>query len=99
VLAFSVLHLSQKVGVCNAQLDYIVQAIAAMDPVPPAHQVGDLHSIKTGLIDGDLMARMPHNHPLFKVDNGMTLDMIKTPFLWAWCCCHDCPILLCMRWA
>jgi hypothetical protein len=79
-----VLHLSQKVGVCNAPLDYIVRAIAAMNPVPPAHQVDDPHSIETGLIDGDLIARMPHNHPLFKVDNGMTFNMIKTSF-----CGHD----------
>ncbi len=73
-----ILHLSQKVGVCNAPLDYILQAIAAMDPVPPASQVGDPHSIKSGSFDGDLMARMPHNHPLFKVDNGMTFNMIET---------------------
>ncbi len=72
-----VLHLSQKVGVRNAPLDYIVRAIAAVDPIPPALQVGDPHSIETGSIDGDLMARMPHNHPLFKVDNGMTFDMIE----------------------
>jgi hypothetical protein len=73
-----VLHPSQKVGVCNAPLDYIVQAIAAVDPVLPACQVSDTHSVKTGLIDGDLTARMPHNHPLFKVGNGLTFDMIKT---------------------
>ncbi len=72
-----VLHLSQKVGVCNAPLDYIIRAIAAIDPIPPACQVGDPHSIETGSIDGDLTARMPHNHPLFKVDNGMTFDMIE----------------------
>jgi hypothetical protein len=72
-----VLHLSQKSGVRNAPLDYIVQAIAAIDPIPPACQVGDPHSIETGSIDGDLTARMPHNHPLFKVDNGMTFDMIE----------------------
>jgi hypothetical protein len=72
-----VLHLSQKVGVRNAPLDYIVQAIAAVDPIPPACQVGDPHSIETGSIDGDLTARMPHNHPLFKVDNGLTFDMIE----------------------
>jgi hypothetical protein len=41
-----VLHLSQKIGVCNAPLDYIVRAIAAVDPIPPACQVGDLHSIE-----------------------------------------------------
>ncbi len=79
-----VLHLSQKVGVPNAQLDYIVQAIAAVDPVSPSCQVGDPHSIKTGLIDGDLTAGMPHNHSLFKVDNGLTFNMIETSV-----CGHD----------
>ncbi len=74
-----VLHLSQTVGVRNAPLDYIVQAIAAVDPIPPALQVGDPPSIQTGSIDGDLTARMPHNHPLFKVDNGLTFDMIEMP--------------------
>ncbi len=72
-----VLHLSQKVVVRNAPLDYIVQAIAAVDPIPPAHQVGDPHSIETGSIDGDLMTRAPHNHQLFKVDNGLTSNMIE----------------------
>jgi hypothetical protein len=73
-----VLHLSQKVGVRDAPLDYIVRAIAAVDPAPPARQIGDPHSIEMGSIDGDLTARMPHNHPLYKVDNGMVFDMIET---------------------
>jgi hypothetical protein len=79
-----VLNLSQKVGLCNAPLDYIVQAIATIDSIPPAPQVGDPHSVETGSIDGDLMARMPHNHPLFKVDNGLTFNMIKMSV-----CGHD----------
>ncbi len=47
-----VLHLSQKVGVRNAPLDYIVGAIATVDPAPPACQIGDPHSIEMGSIDG-----------------------------------------------
>ena len=72
-----VLHLSQKVGVRNAPLDYVVRAVAAVVSSPPARQIGDPHSEETGSIDGDLTTRMPHNHPLFKVDNGMTFDMIE----------------------
>jgi hypothetical protein len=72
-----VLHLSQKVGVRNAPMDYVVRAIAAVDPIPPACQLGDPHSIQTGSIDGDLTNRMPQNHPLFKVDNGLIFNMIK----------------------
>ncbi len=58
-------------------MDYIVQAIAAVDPIPPARQVGDSHSIETGSINWDLTARMPHNPPLFKMNNGLTFDMIE----------------------
>ena len=79
-----VLHLSQKVGIRNAPLDYVVRAIAAVEPIPPARQIGDPHSEETGSIDGDLMARMPHNHPLFKVDNGLTFNMIELSV-----CGHD----------
>ena len=49
-----VLHLSQKVGVRDAPLDYIVRAIAAVDPDPPARQIGDPHSVEMGSIDRDL---------------------------------------------
>jgi hypothetical protein len=72
-----VLHLSQKVGVRNTPLDYVVRAIAKLDPTPFAHEPGDPHSVETGSIDGNLTACMPHNHPLYKVDNGLTFNMIK----------------------
>ncbi len=93
-----VLHLSQKAGVRNAPLDYIVQTIAAVDPISPARQFGDPHSTKTGSIDEDLTARMPHNHPLFKVDNGLKFDMIEMSV-----CSHDvaatiAPFLSWTRW-
>jgi len=71
------LHLTQKVGVCNAPVAYVVRAVAAVDVNPPAHQDGDPHSEETGSIEGDLTARMTHNHPLFKVDNGSVFDMIE----------------------
>ncbi len=64
-------------GVHNASLDYVVRALARVDPTPLACKPGDPHSMETGSIDGDLTARMPHNHPLYKVDNGLTFDMIK----------------------
>ncbi len=79
-----VLHLSQKVGVRNVPLDCVVHVIAAIDPIPPACQLGDPHSIKMGFIDGDLTDRIPHNHPLLKVDNGLTFNMIKMSV-----CGHD----------
>jgi hypothetical protein len=73
-----ILYLSQTVGVCNAPLDYIVRAIAAVNATPPTCQLGDPHFVETGSIDGNLTAGMPHNHPLYKVDNGAVFDMIKS---------------------
>jgi hypothetical protein len=72
------------VGVRNAPLDYIVRAIAAVNATPPTCQLGNPHSVKTGSIDGDLTARMPHNHPLYKVNNGVVFDMIESTV-----CGHD----------
>jgi hypothetical protein len=63
------LHLSQKVGVRNAHV--------AVDATPPARQAGDPHSVEKGSIEGDLTARMTHNRPLYKVDNGSVFDMIE----------------------
>jgi hypothetical protein len=79
-----ILYLSQTVGVCNAPLDYIVRAIVAVDATPSACQLGNPHSMETGSIDGDLTARMPHNHPLYKVDNRSVFDLIKSTV-----CGHD----------
>ena len=91
-----VLHLSQKVGVRNAPLDYVVRENTRVDLIPPAREPGNPNSSETGSIDGDLTARMLHNHPLYKVDNRTTFDMIKlsvrghdvavtiTPFHRAW---------------
>jgi hypothetical protein len=52
------LYLSQKVGVRNAPVAYVVQAIEAVNAIPPARQDGDPHSEETGSIEGDLTARM-----------------------------------------
>ena len=74
------LHLSQKVGVRNAPVGYVVRAVAAVDATPPARQSGDSHSVETGSIEGDLTltAHMTQNHSLYKVDNGSVFDMIET---------------------
>jgi hypothetical protein len=79
-----ILYLSQMVGVRNAPLDYILMAIAAVNATPPTYQLSNPHSVETGSIDGNLTVRMPHNHPLYKVDNGAVFDMIESTV-----CGHD----------
>jgi hypothetical protein len=66
------------VGVRNTHLDYVVRAIDKVDPTTPAHKAGDPHSEEFESIDGNLTAHMSHNHQVYKVDNGMTFNMIKT---------------------
>jgi hypothetical protein len=53
--------------------------VADVDATPSARQAGDPHSVETGSIEGDLTltARMTHNHPLYKGDNGSVFDMIE----------------------
>ncbi len=73
-----ILYLSQTVEVCKAPLDYIGRAFTAVDATPPACQLGNPHSIKTGSIDGNLTVCMPHNHPHYKVDIGSVFDLTKS---------------------
>jgi hypothetical protein len=73
-----VLYLGQKVGVRNAPLAYVVWAVAIVPAVPPPLQAGEPHSVEHGSIKGDLIARMTHNHALFKVDNGAVYNMIES---------------------
>ena len=49
-----------------------------MPTVPPPLQVVEPHSEQHGSIEGDLIARMTHNHALFKVDNGVVYNMIES---------------------
>ena len=69
-----VLYLGQKVGVRNAPLTHVVRARAILPAVPPPLQVCEPHSEQHESIEGDLIARMTHNHALFKVDNGAVYD-------------------------
>ncbi len=73
-----VLYLGQKLGVCNAPLTYVVRAGAIVPAVPPPLQVGEPHSEQHGSIEGDLIARMTHNHALFKGNNGAVYNMIES---------------------
>ena len=73
-----VLYFGQKVGVCNAPLEYVVRAEAIVPTIPSPLQAGEPHSEQHGSIKGDLIARMTHNHALFKVDNGTVYSMIES---------------------
>jgi hypothetical protein len=74
-----VLCLRQKVGVHECPLKYVVRKVAALAAVPPPLLAGEPHSeVHGGSIEGNMIARMSHVHPLFKVDNGAVFELIET---------------------
>jgi hypothetical protein len=74
-----VLCLCQKVGVHECPLEYVVREVAAVAAVPPPLLAGEPHSeVHGGSIESDMIARMSHAHPLFKVDNGAVFELIET---------------------
>jgi hypothetical protein len=73
-----VLCLCQKVGVRNCPLEYVVCKIglvaAACCPLKPNEPHLLVHG---GSIEGNMIVRMSHTHPLFKVDNGAVFELIE----------------------
>jgi hypothetical protein len=77
-LELFVLCLRQKVGVCNCPLESIVLDVAVVSVICPSLEPNEPHSKEHGgSIEGDMIARMSHAHPLFKVDNGAVFELIK----------------------
>jgi hypothetical protein len=73
-----VLCLRQKVGVRKCPLEYVVRKVAAMAAVPPPLLAGEPHSeVHGGSIKGDMITRMSHAHPLFRMDNGAVFELIE----------------------
>ncbi len=77
-LELFILCLRQKVGVCNCPLDYAVCDVPVVAAIYPPLKPNEPHSTDHGgSIKEDMIARMSHAHPLFKVDNGTVFELIK----------------------
>jgi hypothetical protein len=73
-----VLCLCQKVGVRNCPLEYLVHDVAVVAAICPPLEPFEPHLAENGgSIMGDMIALMSHAHPLFKVNNGAVLELIK----------------------
>jgi hypothetical protein len=73
-----VLCLCQKIGVCHCLLEYVVRDVVAVTAIAPPLKLLKPHSIEHGgSIEGNMIARMSHTHPLFKVDNGAVFEFIE----------------------
>ncbi len=77
-LELFVLCLCQKIGMHHCPLEYVVRDILAVPVVAPPLEPLKLHSIEHGgSIEGNMIARMSHGHPLFKAGNGAIFELIK----------------------
>ena len=71
-------HLNQVIGVRNAPLSYVIREAATVDPVPPVLQLDEPFAEVNGSVEGEMIARLSHGHPLFKSDNGQVFDVIES---------------------
>ena len=66
-LELFILCLRQKVGVCNCPLEYVVCDVAVVAAICPPVKPNEPHSTEHGKsIEGNMIARMSHAHPLFQ---------------------------------
>jgi len=70
-------HLNQVIGVRCAPLSYVIRETATVDPVPPVLQLDEPFAEINGSVEGEMIARLSHTHPLFKSDNGQVFDVIE----------------------
>ncbi len=70
-------HLNQVIGVHYAPLSYVIREIAAVNPVPPVLQLGEPFAEDYGSVEGEMIVRLSHTHPLFKSENGQVFDVIE----------------------
>lgn len=70
-------HLNQVIGVRYAPLSYVIRETATVDPVPPVLMLDEPFAEINGSVEGEMIARLSHTHPLFKSDNGQVFDVIE----------------------
>ena len=69
--------LNQSYGVRKAPLAYVIRddAVVAVPGPPLAHH--QPHSNEHGSVEGELIARLSHTHPIFRDDNKMVYDHLE----------------------
>ncbi len=102
-----VLCLCQKIGVCCCPLEYVVRGISEVPVIAPPLEPLEPHSIKHGgSIEGNMIARMSHEHPIFKADNGAVFKLMENvvrgtiimALIAPFCCTRDnCPAFMAIR--
>ncbi len=62
--------LSRKVGVRSIPLAYVIRATVDVGGNAPALATNKPHSTEHGSVEGELVARASHDHPLYREDNS-----------------------------
>ena len=70
-------YASQKIGVRSAPLAYVIRESEHV-AAAPALAGGQPHSDEHGSVKDEMIARLSHNHPLFRDDNATVFDDVET---------------------
>ena len=72
------LYCRAVLGVRGVPLAYLLREAAAVSVQPPALMVAEPHSEEHGSIEGEMIARASHIHPLVRMDLGLVYDALET---------------------
>jgi hypothetical protein len=73
--------LHRKIGVRMVPLAYIVRELVTPG-VPPALATGLPNSTEHGSVEGEMIARTSHTHPLFRDDNSSVYYLLGGGYAW-----------------
>jgi hypothetical protein len=68
--------LHRKIGVCMIPLAYVVRAVV-VPPAPTALTTNLPYSVEHGSVEGEMIARASHTHPLFRDDNSRVYYLLE----------------------
>jgi hypothetical protein len=69
-------YASIKLGAQDTPLSYVIREDANVPPAPPT-ETGKPYSTEHGSMKHEMIARLSHQHALFKVDNAAVFDDIE----------------------
>ena len=70
-------YLHRIIGSRLVPLAYVTRETAAVDANVPELATNKPHSARYGSVEGDLVARASHNHPLFREDNAEVYYLVE----------------------
>ena len=69
--------LARVIGVRTIPLSYVIRQVVEVNNPPPVRATDQPHSTRHGSVEGELIARAPHNHALFRDDNASVYHYLE----------------------